>query len=83
MDIIKKLLIPTKRPLEFNEPDAISYFEIGELYEKMDNLDKAKLYYYKCIKKDENFAEAWYILALILDFQDLYNEASYHINKGY
>ncbi|MBJ59305.1 MAG: hypothetical protein CMP64_01795 [Flavobacteriales bacterium] len=71
-----------KETFQFNEPDAISYFELGELYEKMDNLDEAKLYYYKCIKKDENFAEAWYILALILDLQESPIEASYHINKA-
>ena len=58
------------------------YFDIGELYEKMDNLNKAKLYYYKCIRKDEHFAEAWYSLALILDLQDLPIEASYHINNA-
>ena len=48
----------------------------------MDNLNKAKAYYYKCVKKDEYFAEAWYTLALILDLQDLTLEASYHINKA-
>ena len=78
----QKAIDSYKETFQFNEPDAISYFEIGELYEKMDNLEKAKLYYYKCIKKDENFAEAWYILALILDFQELHNEASYHINRA-
>ena len=48
----------------------------------MDNLNKAKSYFYKCIRKDEYFAEAWYTLALILDLQNLPIEASYHIKKA-
>ena len=71
-----------KETFRLEDPKAITYFEIGELYNKMDNLNKAKAYYYKCVKKDEYFAEAWYTLALILDLQDLTLEASYHINKA-
>ena len=71
-----------KETFNFEKPDAVLYFDIGELYEKLDNLDKAKSYFYKCIKKDEFFAEAWYTLALILDLQCLHLEASYHIKKA-
>ncbi len=71
-----------KETFKYENPDAILYFDIGELYEKMNNLNKAKSYYYKCIRKDEYFAEAWYNLALILDLQDLPKEASYYIEKA-
>lgn len=71
-----------KQTFKYEYPDAILYFDIGELYEKMDNLNKAKSYFYKCIRKDEHFAEAWYTLALILDLQGLTLEASYHIKKA-
>jgi tetratricopeptide (TPR) repeat protein len=71
-----------KETFKYEDPDAILYFDIGELYEKMDDLNKAKSYFYKCIRKDEHFAEAWYTLALILDLQDLPLEASYHIKKA-
>ncbi len=71
-----------KETFQYEDPDAILYFDIGKLYEKMDNLDKAKSYFYKCIRKDEYFAEAWYTLALIFDLEDLTQEASYHIKKA-
>ena len=58
------------------------YFDIGDYYEKLDNLEKAKLYFYKSIKKDENHDESWFALALILDLQGLHLEASYHIKKA-
>ena len=71
-----------KESIKFEQADALLYFDIGELYEKLDNLNKAKSYFYKCIKKDENFSEAWYNLALILDLQGMHLDASYHIKKA-
>jgi len=71
-----------KETFQYEEADAILYFDIGELYEKLDNLNKAKSYFYKCIRKDDFFAEAWYTLALILDLQGEHLEASYHIKKA-
>ena len=46
-----------KETFKYEDPEAILYFDI-EMYEKMDDLNKAKSYFYKCIRKDENFAEA-------------------------
>lgn len=67
---------------KFREPCADMYFNIGDYYEKLDNLEKAKLYFYKSIKKDEEFDESWFALALILDLQGFHLEASYHIKKA-
>ena len=78
----QKAIDTCKETFKHEDPDAILYFDIGELYEKVDDLNKAKSYFYKCIRKDEHFAEAWYTLALILDLQDLNLEASYHIKKA-
>lgn len=77
-----KAIETCKETFQFEEADAVLYFDIGELYEKLDDLNKAKSYFYKCIRKDEYFAEAWYTLALILDLQGLHLEASYHIKKA-
>jgi tetratricopeptide (TPR) repeat protein len=66
----------------FNEPDAFMFYEIGHLYEKSDQLEKAKSYFYKSIRKDEEFDESWFSLALILDLQGFHLEASYHIKKA-
>ena len=71
-----------KETFKYESPDAILYFDIAELYEKIYDINNAKSYFYKCIKKDENFAEAWFSLALILDLQGLNLKASYHINKA-
>ncbi|MEE3037041.1 MAG: tetratricopeptide repeat protein [Bacteroidota bacterium] len=67
---------------KFREPTAELYFDIGDYYEKLDKLDKAKLYFYKSIKKDENHDSSWFALALILDLQGQHLEASYHIKKA-
>ena len=71
-----------KETFSHKEPDAILYFDIGELYEKLDNLEKAKSYFYKSIRKDEKFDESWFTLAHILDLQGFHLEASYHIKKA-
>ena len=71
-----------KETFRYESPDAILYFDIAELYEKIYDIDNAKSYLYKCIKKDENFAEAWFSLSLIFDLQGLNSKASYHINKA-
>ncbi len=70
-----------KSTFKFKEPTAEMYFDIGDYYEKLDDLEKAKLYFYKSVKKDEYCVDSWYALALILDLQGLHLEATYHIKK--
>lgn len=68
--------------IKYKEPNAGLYYDIGDYYEKLDNLEKAKSYFHKSIKKDENFEESWFALALIMDLQGQHLEASYHIKKA-
>jgi tetratricopeptide (TPR) repeat protein len=68
--------------IEFEEPNCNTYFEIGEYYEKLDKLDKALAYFYKSLRKDNLFADAWYSIALILDFQGNHLESLYHIKQA-
>ena len=71
-----------KLTFEFEEPHAALYYDIGEFYEKSDNLDKALAYFHKALKKDAEMSDAWFSIALILDFQGKQVEASYHIKKA-
>ncbi|MDG1189544.1 MAG: hypothetical protein P8N00_03245 [Flavobacteriales bacterium] len=67
---------------KYREPNAALFYDIGDYYEKLDNLEKAKSYFHKSIKKDENFDESWFALALIIDLQGQHIEASYHLKKA-
>lgn len=71
-----------KQTFSFKKPDAYIFYDIGDFYEKLDDLEKAKVYFYKSLKKDDNFDESWYALALILDLQGYTLEASYHVKKA-
>lgn len=71
-----------KLTFEFEDPHAALYYDIGEFYEKSDKLDKALAYFHKALKKDSDMSDAWFSIALILDFQGKLVEASYHIKKA-
>ena len=45
-------------------------------------MDKALSFFHKAIQRDENLADAWYAIALILDFQSRDMEAKYYIKKA-
>jgi tetratricopeptide (TPR) repeat protein len=71
-----------KLTFEFEEPHAALYYDIGEFYEKSDKLDKALSYFNKALVKDSEMSDAWFSIALILDFQGKQIEASYNIKKA-
>ena len=71
-----------KEILIFEKTNAYIYYDIANLYQKLNNIDSAKAYYIKCIKVDEFFDKAFYKIALILDNQNLHEESSYFIQRA-
>ena len=78
----KKAIHTYKESLQFEEACALTYYSIGECYENLDRLDKALSYFHKAVQSDENLADAWYAIALILDFQSRDMEAIHYIKKA-
>ena len=48
----------------------------------LDRLDKALSYFHKVVQSDDNFSDAWYAIALILDFQSRDMEALHYMKKA-
>ena len=48
-----------RETFEHEEPEALTYYYIGECYEKTGELDKAIENFRKTIEMDENIADAW------------------------
>ena len=57
-----------KSSFSYQEPDAETYYFIGECYEKLEEMGKAENYFRKAVLKEPEFARAWVGLAVISEF---------------
>ncbi len=67
---------------EFEEPNCPIFYNIAEYYFNLDNIEKALSFYYKALRKDDEYSEAWYSIAQILQNKGETMEALYHIKKA-
>ena len=69
--------------MKFEEPNCNTYFELGEYHKQLNKLEKALVYFYKAIRKDSTFSDAWFSISQILDDQGNHLESLYHIKQAY
>lgn len=56
-----------KEVLKYEEPEAVTYFYIGECYEKLEHYSEAFDYYRRSSKLNPEYAEAWMGMGSIHD----------------
>src|SRR5688572_19731284 len=71
-----------KQTFEYYKPDGITYFNIAECYEKLELMDEARTYFKKCVKLIPDMAQAWYGIAITLEFEERWYEAIHYIRKA-
>ena len=59
MGNFKKAIEVYKETFQYEEPEAITNYYIGECYEKMNDFVSSSKYYQKAIELDDQFADAW------------------------
>ena len=79
-----------QKQLAFSKPfDATVWVKLGQLAEDTDQLELAKTYYQRAIKRDEEALEAWFGLGVVSEKQEsfdtakLYYEALLAINPAW
>ena len=77
-DAIKKY----KQTFEYYNPDGITYFNIAECYEKLEQMDEARTFYKKAVRMIPDMAQAWYGIALTLEFEERWYEAIHYVRKA-
>ena len=68
--------------LEFDDSPAVTYFKIGELYEKLEKPQKALKAYHIAIKEDPQLDKAWAKSAALYDKMGNLDEAEYYIQRA-
>jgi len=71
-----------KQTFDYYKPDAITYFNLAECYEKLEQMEDARLYYKKAVKQLPQLAQAWYGIALTLEYEDRWYEAIHYVRKA-
>jgi tetratricopeptide (TPR) repeat protein len=72
----------TNRHFEYYKPDAITYFNIAECYEKLGQMDEARTYYKKAVKILPDMAQAWFGIAITLESEERWYEAIHYVRKA-
>ena len=71
-----------KETFKYEEPEATTYYYIGECYEKKEELDHALNYYHKAVKLDALLADGWMGIGIVLDMQHRLMEGVHYIKKA-
>ncbi len=71
-----------KKTFEFEAPDALTYYNIGECYEQLEQMQKARDYYKRSTKLDSNLAEAWLGIGITLQNEERWFESIHYIKKA-
>ena len=68
--------------LKNDSSDAITYYYIGECYEKANEYDKALTNYKSAINCDPYLADAWLGIGVVMDYQNQVTEGIHYIKKA-
>ncbi len=71
-----------RETFEYEDPDATTFYYIGECYEKLGNPVLAMSNYYKSTKMDPFHADAWAGMAVINETEDKSQSAVFYIKKA-
>ncbi|MFN8152720.1 MAG: tetratricopeptide repeat protein [Bacteroidia bacterium] len=71
-----------KIAFEYCQPDAFTYYNIGECYENLRDFDTARTYYKKAVKLAPEMSQAWFGIGVTLDEEDRWYEAVHYIKKA-
>ncbi|HAH58424.1 MAG TPA: hypothetical protein DCL86_09770, partial [Bacteroidales bacterium] len=63
-------------------PEALTFYYIGECYEKLDEFDKAIDYFRKALNIDESLADAWVAMGECYNSKENFPAAIRYISKG-
>ena len=61
---------------------AKALVQLGECYEKLEQMDEARSFYKKSVKMDPKLADAWFGVGVTLDFEERYFEALHFYKKA-
>ena len=82
MNRYKEAIDCYKKTFEFEAPDALTYYNIGECYEQLEEVQRARDYYKKATKLDPALAEAWLGIGITLQNEERWFEATHYIKKA-
>jgi len=71
-----------KKTFEFEAPDALTYYNIGECYEQLEDMQRSREYYRKATKLDPNLSQAWLGIGVTLQNEERWFEALHYIKKA-
>ena len=63
-----------KETFSLEKPEALTFYYIGECYERLEDYRKAKINYNKAIQLNPDLADAWMGIGIVLDNQNLRTE---------
>jgi tetratricopeptide (TPR) repeat protein len=71
-----------KMAFEYFQPDAFTYYNIGECHEQLSQYEEARTYYKKAVKLAPEMAQAWYGIGITFEEEDRWYEAMHYIKKA-
>lgn len=82
MERFEEAIARYKMAFEFFQPDAFTYYNIGECYEQLQQFEEARTYYKKAVKLTPEMAQAWYGIGVTLEEEERWYEALHYIRKA-
>ncbi|WP_231372680.1 tetratricopeptide repeat protein [Aureivirga sp. CE67] len=67
--------------VELDQPNAFTFYRIGECYIQIDKLEEAYQYFKKSVKQDPLSDKGWFKLALLASHKEDFQTALFYINK--
>lgn len=82
LERFKEAIDRYKMAFEYCQPDAFTYYNIGECYENLQELETARTYYRKAVKLAPEMSQAWFGIGVTFDEEDRWYEAVHYIKKA-
>ncbi len=71
-----------KQAFEYCQPDAFTYYNLGECHEQLREFEEARTYYKKAVKMNPEMAQAWYGIGVTCEEEERWYEAIHYIKKA-
>ncbi len=71
-----------KMAFEYCQPDAFTYYNLGECHEQLQQFEEARTYYKKAVKLAPEMGQAWYGIGVTLEEEERWYEAIHYIKKA-
>jgi tetratricopeptide (TPR) repeat protein len=82
LDNLKEAISCYEETFKHEKPEAITYCYIGECYEKLKNFDQSLVNYNRATALDQNLADAWIGMGIVLDQQNRLTEGIHYLKKA-